>query len=379
MKEFTILDLPTANNNNFHFNDEYLKPYKEEVTAFLNNQDYMNTIDFAKKMMMSQEIKSNNVIEGINNDLSTIDEVIKNKSNLSKRERKRIINLYHGYQYILTHQTIDKDHLRELYNCLSDGILDHYDQKYQNSYYRTVPVYISRASITDNDLFTGIEPSKLDFYMDKFFEFVNSNDFIKNDIDVFIKSQIMHLYFVYVHPYLDVNGRTSRTVAMWYLLNHEKYPYIIFNRAIAFAERDYTANIIKARNHGDMTLFLKYMLEHILIELEKEYVVHNIDENTNFKLTKEELQILEYILTMKGNLTVKDLATIYNRYNEIGKVTSIYTEKIIPLIEKGIILDKGKTKGKITREDANIKIGINLDIIDVDKTKIKHLELSRYI
>ena len=42
----------------------------------------------------------------------------------------------------------------------------------------------------------------------------------------------MHFYFVYIHPYFDVNGRTSRTLAMWYLLNEEAYPYIIFNRAI---------------------------------------------------------------------------------------------------------------------------------------------------
>ena len=380
MSKFTKLELYTAKGNNFHLNEDYLKPYKDDVIRFLADEDYMHSLKFAKKMMISQEIKANNVIEGINNDLSTIDEVIKSKSHLSDRERKRIINLYHGYQYILSNQTIDEAHLTELYSYLSDGLLDNHDKVFHDEFfYRTKPVFISKGVITDDDLYTGMGPDKIKSYMNKFFEYVNNNDSIETDIDVFIKSQIMHLYFVYVHPYLDVNGRSSRTVAMWYLLNHESYPYIIFNRAIAFAGRDYYANIVTSRHHGDLTLFLKFMLKHVLIELEKEYVVHNIDVNSNQKLNNEELQILEYILTMKGNLTAKDLASIYNQYNEKRKVSIIYIEKIIPLIEKGIILDKGNTKGMIERNMPNINISINPDIVSVDESKIKYLKLERYI
>ena len=96
-------------------------------------------------MMMSQEIKSNNTIESINDDLSVIDEVIKKKTSISSKERKRIINLYHGYQYILTHKTIDKKHLKELYDILSDGILDVYDKVNMGLYYRNEQVYILKG------------------------------------------------------------------------------------------------------------------------------------------------------------------------------------------------------------------------------------------
>lgn len=93
-------------------NEEYLKSYKDELVRLLDGEDYMRSEQFAKNMMMSQEIKANNTIEGINDDLSMIDEVIKTKEYLSNRERKRIINLYHGYHYILNHKVIDKEHLR---------------------------------------------------------------------------------------------------------------------------------------------------------------------------------------------------------------------------------------------------------------------------
>ena len=79
-----------------YFNKEYLDFYKQELLNVLDGQDYMKSLKFAKKMMMSQEIKANNTIEGIKDDLSVIDEVIKKiKSPISERERKRIINLFH--------------------------------------------------------------------------------------------------------------------------------------------------------------------------------------------------------------------------------------------------------------------------------------------
>lgn len=56
---------------------KYADFYKQELLNVLNGQDYMQSLKFAKKMMMSQEIKANNTIEGIKDDLSVIDKVIK--------------------------------------------------------------------------------------------------------------------------------------------------------------------------------------------------------------------------------------------------------------------------------------------------------------
>ena len=92
-------------------NYRQLESYKDDIMRFLDNDD-MRTLSFAKRAMMSQEIKANNAIEGINDDLSIIDEVINNKSSFSDREKKRIINLYHGYQYILTHKDINKEKIK---------------------------------------------------------------------------------------------------------------------------------------------------------------------------------------------------------------------------------------------------------------------------
>lgn len=376
----TKFDLETNEGANIRIDSEYLKPYKEELLEFLDGLDYMRTLKFARSMMISQEIKSNNVIEGIKDDLSIIDKVItQRKDDLSQTERQRIINLYHGYQYILTHKKIDKDSLKELYQLLSENILDSRDKIRMGEYYRTAPVYIIKGNRLDIEPYMGMNENKIEYHMDQLFDFINNDILEETEIDKFVKSQIMHFYFVYIHPYFDVNGRSSRTVAMWYLLNNKNYPYIIFNRAIAFNKKNYEPNIIKGRAYGDITLFIKHMLTSVEQELEKEYLIHNIEENTKEYLSKENLQILEYILTINGKLTTNDLVTIYNKYNQKISTNQIYEEKIYPLIDKKIILNRGYTKNGNNKKNRNMFISLNKEIIDVDRTKIKHLDIDKYI
>lgn len=379
MSKWTNLNLKLDAGYSVHINNDFISRYKDELLAFLEDKNYMHTIKFAKSMMMSQEIKSNNTIEGINNDLSVIDEVIeKVKVPLSSTEKSRIINMYHGYQYILTHKDINKDSLRELYCILSNGILDDYSFKNTGEYYRTKPVYLNKRNNICIEPYKGINEEKIDDHMNCLFEYINDDRNTEKGIDSFIKSQIMHFYFVYVHPYMDVNGRTSRTMAMWYLLNKESYPYIIFNRAIAFSQSDYETYLINAREYGNLTLFLRYMLQNVHKELEKEYVINNIESNLNGGITKEEHQMIEYFLETKSCLTVKDVSTVYNTYNERKKIIDILNEKIIPLVDKGIIQIKGETNGYITSNQHNMWLGLNSNVIDIDKSKIKHLNLDRF-
>lgn len=153
----------------------------------------------------------------------------------------------------------------------------------------------------------------------------------------------MHFYFVYIHPFYDVNGRTSRTLSMWYLLNNKSYPFVVFNRAISFRKKEYYKYIEHTKESGDLTLFLKYMLTQVERELEKEYLIMMLKRNSGVTLSHEECQTIQYLLSMKGsieegNLTVKDLATIYNHFNKHQTVSEILAKRGIkfshPLVAK---------------------------------------------
>ena len=49
----------------------------------------MNTLDFSKTVMHSQEIKNNNNIEGYQDNISLIEQVINNSKSLKDKEKKK--------------------------------------------------------------------------------------------------------------------------------------------------------------------------------------------------------------------------------------------------------------------------------------------------
>lgn len=378
---YRFLPLKTIDHGLLRYNDSYLAPYKEELEAYINAEKELNTLKFAKKMLKNQEIKTNNLIEGITDDLSIIEEAIKHqRKKETLEEEKRILNLYRGYRYIIKEKEITKESLKELYAILSKDLLSSYDTSHMGDYYRNEDVYIFSSERVDIEPYMGINPKKLDYYMDMLLSFINEE---KNGakIDHFIKSQIIHYFFVYIHPYFDVNGRTSRTTSIWYLLQNKSYPFVIMNRSISFKRREYIENIIKTRQTGNITLFLKFMLVNVLHSLEEEYFLINASKYINEELSLEERQMLEYLLHSKGtDITVKDLAFIYNVYNPRKRPYKIYEEQILPLINKNILIPNGQTKSFLKENTPNIRLSLNQDIItNINLYKVKDLKLERFI
>ena len=364
-------NLETKLGNKIQYHQKYLENSKQDLLNFIDDIDYIKNLKFATNAIMPEEIKANNNIEGINDDLSSIDNVV------TKKEIKpRIANLYNGYKYILTHKQINKQSLKKLYAIISKDLLNEHDRSNMGEYYRQKPVYILKGSRLDTEPYLGMDADKIDYHMNNLFTYINDNN-TKTEIEDFIKSQIIHFYFVYIHPYFDVNGRTSRTLSMWYLLNKKAYPYIILNRAITFAKKEYENKIITSRQ-GDITPFLKYMIIQVQKELEKEYVIHNINKNLSYKLAKEDSQMIEYFISLNGNLTIKDLSTIYNNYNTPKKITELIDEIIDPLIKQNIFINCGNTKKFITNDRPNSHIALNPELIDINKNKLKYLKLDKY-
>ena len=361
---------------NIFINFESLEEKKESLDDFVSNEPLLNKSKFSKTDF-PQEIKFNNAIEGIDDDVSDIEKVLSRSFMPVNRDKTRIMNLYKGYKYILQHKDINKDNLRELYGILSNDLLKREDSKRMGKYYRNAPVYILRGNRLDR-YFNGVDVDHIDEYMNILFDYINNND-DKTDIDTFIKSQIIHCYCVYIHPYFDVNGRTSRTLAMWYLFNKKDLSYMTFNRSISFMKSKYEKSLIELREKGNMTPFLDYMLDAERLELEKEYIINNIEKNIGNKLTNEEYLTLEYLLSLNGRLTLLDLINMYNDFNSKKKKHIVLQDEINPLIEKEIIKPTFDTKHHIVDGIKNKRIILNGDMLDIDTKKIKLLRLDHYI
>ena len=132
-----VADLNFETGSLLYLDSDRINSLRSELEDFLKDEKDMNTLSFSKKVMISQEIKNNNTIEGYLEDLSFIEQVIDNDDSIHDTEKKnRIINLYKGYKYILEGAEINKDSLHDLYSILSYNLLEEDDLKKMGPYYR---------------------------------------------------------------------------------------------------------------------------------------------------------------------------------------------------------------------------------------------------
>ena len=77
MQKRIYVELPKENGPRFYYRNEALQKVKEELQSFLEWDKSMNNITFARKMMYSHELKANNQVEGYQDDLALIEDIIK--------------------------------------------------------------------------------------------------------------------------------------------------------------------------------------------------------------------------------------------------------------------------------------------------------------
>ena len=79
--------------------------------------------------------------------------------------------------------------------------------------YRKRPVRISSIEDDCERIYAyTAEPEDVKMFMDKFIDIYKSKSSSVLNNNPFLKSSLMHLLFVKIHPYIDGNGRTARTI-----------------------------------------------------------------------------------------------------------------------------------------------------------------------
>ena len=389
------LKLPHESGGYFGITKDVYAALKEETEEFLKGEEFLNSHEFARKVMLTHEIKANNTLEGIRDDITLIQSVIAIPSILQQsfisvgniiiqsvindaskvkdeKQRRQIINLYEGYKYVLSHDDITEESLNELYRILSNGLLSPRDLSRMGKYYREDDVYILFNGRMDNTMDKGVAPSLIEELVQSYLNFINEPFNEECMTDYFIKSCIMHFYLEYIHPYFDVNSRTTRTVALWYLMKNACYPFIIFNRGITLDKTAYERMLVDTKKSKDISYFIRYMLARTKRELEKEYLIHQIAESSP-KLSVLDYQTLAYFLEMKGETNVLSFTSLFNFYNTHKRPKELYETMIDPLIQKGVLVVERTTGKSMFESKPNEVICISKERYTPGEQKIKRL------
>ena len=375
------LKLTTENNRRLYYNSETLKSIKKELEEFTSSTTFSTSPSFPKEILFPYELKNNNSIEGYNEDLSSIIKIINNpflRSSKINDEYQRVYNLFNGYEYILKEKNINKNTLRKLYEILSYGLLNDSDLLREGKNYRHDDVYIFYSTNLARKPDLGFNCNNIEPHMNELFEYINTNNNL-SDVDLFIKSQIIHFYMVFIHPYFDINGRCARTTSLWFLNKNNNFSYTIFNRGIPYNKNKYYRAIREAKIYRNLTSFIMLISIWTKEELEKEYIIRSMDKSIYSSLSPIEKQVIQYILTNKSINTLIDIQSFYNRFNPPKKVDFINDELLEPLFKKDILL-KGNITEKFISKIAsnNYRFSLNPDIFNYDRTKIKRLTPNKY-
>lgn len=205
-----------------------------------------------------KNIYNSNAIEGNKLSLGETQLVIEQGLTITGKPLKDTVeakNLSHALDYfydlVLQLTPITLTDIRTIHKLILTGIDDR-----NAGIYRRVQVRISGSE------FESPDPSRVELMMMEFGNWLNvvSN---KEDtdnqvpfIDPIVVACAAHAWFVYIHPFVDGNGRTARLL-MNLLLLREGYPLTI----ITTDDRERYYDALEKSQAGDLTPFINLVLE----------------------------------------------------------------------------------------------------------------------
>lgn len=143
-----------------------------------------------------------------------------------------------------------------------------------------------------------------------------------NFIHPIVKGIIIHFVLAFIHPFIDGNGRTARSLFYWYMIKKGYWltEYLSISRIIYTNKTAYEKAFLYTENDGNvLSYFIQYHLEVMKKAFEdlKKYLQRKIDEQQNIlrfsgiaNTNERQRYVLRIISESKRTLfTPKELAT----------------------------------------------------------------------
>lgn len=290
-------------------------------------------------------------IEGNELDFDQAEKVMLGQQVVARpRDIQEVINYRKVVEYIDKLQAkdnayIDEDLIKLLHKMTVDKILD----LARCGEYRTTQVVI-KNSLTGQVTFTPPPAVAVPVQIQELVMFINKAN--ADEIHPVLKAAVVHYELARIHPFVDGNGRVSRSLSI-FILFKEGYDIRKFFSLEEYFDNDavsyYAALQSVEKNGGDLTEWLTYFTEGLAIELTKiKEKIEKISVDTHLKerlggspilLSNRQLKIIEYI-QKAGFLQNQAFRTLFPMVSE-----DTVLNELKGLMKAGIIRKSGSTKG----------------------------------
>jgi len=299
-----------------------------------------------RKDALIRATHASTAIEGNPLTIEEVSMLAKGRKVLSVRKAEQeVLNYLKVLEKIEKYQQkgrITGKNILKLHKDISKDILE--KPEYEGRY-RELQVYVGNSR-TGKVIFMPPPPEEVPELMNEFLEWVNSDK--SRSIDPVIVAGISHYEFVRIHPFVDGNGRTARSLATLILYLRE------FDIKRFFALDDYydsdRNSYYKALDSVnpdtlEITKWLEYFTDGVLVSITKvkEKVLrlslekHRNEEKGQVPLSERQMKIVEHIIA-KGRITSGDLQKMF------GITRQGAHKEILKLIDMNLIEQKGAGK-----------------------------------
>lgn len=258
---------------------------------------------------LTDEIVSTLSIEQIHTSRESVRTILTGKAPASTAE-DHIWGMKKGFDFIADKKnSINAETVRALYELVVNPYLaDKADCLSADQFYREGPVAIVNET-KGKIVHSGAPAGRIPAMMQELFDFLNQY----TEMDDLAKAAVLHFYVAYIHPYYDGNGRMTRMLHLWYLLQkgYSAALFLPFSSIIQDTKKGYykAFDLINS-NHEitgkyDISPFLAYFNETVYAQIKTAPTCNDGLEEfqqllKNGEITAKEKELFYFVLSHYG-------------------------------------------------------------------------------
>lgn len=285
-----------------------------ETISSKNKQYYLLSSIMEEAIASSQ-------MEGANTTRRVAKDMLRKQAKPKNKDQQMIVNNYNTIRYLAEHkdEELTPELLLEIHGRISEKTLSNCEDEGK---FREDDNIVVMDELHGEIAHTPPAHTLIQHYIQDLCDFANNDE---KYIHPIVKAIIIHFMISYVHPFVDGNGRTARSLFYWYMLKKGYWltEFLSISRIIYKTKAQYEKSFLYVENDNlDLGYFINYNLnvlqkafEELKIYLNKKSKEEEaIFEFKNVKgINERQAQIIKMVIKKpKVILISKDLEYLFN-------------------------------------------------------------------
>ena len=303
---------------------------------------------------IAEEAIASSRMEGAVTTREKAKKMIRTQAKPKDKSQKMIINNYETIEYLRKNRNanLSRDFILEIHRRISEDTLN--NKEYEGRFRDNNDIFVA-DNVSGDIVHFPPDYADIESCIDSICDFANNDG--PEFIHPIIKAIIIHFMLSYLHPFIDGNGRTARSLFYWYMMKNDYWlvQYLSISRVIKGSKRAYEkAFLYSEHDANDIGYFVKYNLDVLRKSFEelKKYLIKKYDEG---KKSERLLHLGNISQRQAGilNLYIENPDLVLSSVDVMGKFgVSAGTAKsdLRDLAQKGYLREislNGRTKGYV--------------------------------